>query len=223
MHLKANRLVAVALGTILALSTATAATAAPPAAQSKKANFVSNTCLAQVTEIAAQKGISKAKAAQDAATLCSATVTTEESAPIRATVADVTAEASALKLNAAETDSLVTAAAAGAVYSRLWTHTYWGGSLVEKHTGRTYWNGSHAWVASATDGGYHWCHSEGGISVGWGVTVFNCTLPYAGAVADAYYRFDASVAYQGSPVTLNVGLHYQTDRNGGVTAWQVGG
>jgi hypothetical protein len=226
MQFKSKWPVAVLLGAILALPTASIATAASSAGttpKTSKSNFVSEACVSQVNAIAAKTGISKAKASKDAGDLCSATVTTEESAPVKATVTEVAAEASKLKLGAAETESLVTAAAAGTVYTRLWTHTYWGGSLVEKHTGRTYWNGSHAWVASASNGGYHWCHSEGGIAVGWAVTVLNCTIPYAGAVADAYYRFDASVAYQGSPVTLQVGLHYQTDRNGGVTAWQVGG
>lgn len=198
----------------------------PPTNQisvSAKSGFVSESCVSQVKAIAAKTGTSATQSAKDAAELCSATVTITETAPIRATVAEVKAEAVRQGLSEAETASLVTATATGSIWTRLWTHTYWGGSLVEKHTGRTYWNGTHAWIASATDPGYHLCHSEGGVAVGWAVTVLSCTAPAAGAVADAYYRFDASIAYQGSPITLQVGLHYQTDRLGGVTAWQVGG
>ncbi|MCA4133387.1 hypothetical protein [Arthrobacter sp. M4] len=225
MKFKSLSLLTVFLGSMLVVSTATAATASPsaPSAPSAQSFFTSKTCLDEVNAIAAEKGINKNQAARDASRLCSATITTTESAAVQATVAEVVAVAPSLNLNAADSQALVSAAAAGSVWTRLWTHTYWGGSLVEKHTGRTYWNGTHAWISSTTDSGYHWCHSEGGIAIGWSVTVLECTRPGAGSVADAFYRFDASVAYQGSPITLQVGLHHQTDRFGNVTAWQVGG
>ncbi len=71
--------------------------------------------------------------------------------------------------------------------------------------------------------GSHTCHSEGGIAVGWSVHPISCTKPGAGSSADAFYRFDASVAFQGSPITLNIGLHYSTSASGASSTWQVGG
>jgi hypothetical protein len=141
-----------------------------------------------------------------------------------ATVSDVEQLAQAADVSPALSRTLVEAAAAGSISYRDWTHSYWGGSLVEKHKGRTYWDGKKAWIASYRGfSGRHTCHSEGGIAVGWAVTPYGCSKPKASASADAFYRFDAHAAFKGSPITLNIGLHYKTAANGKTSAWQVGG
>lgn len=204
---------------ITSLVAGTGAAAAAPGAGSYSARaFVSQSCVAQVRSIAADKHV-----AADVS-LCSGTVTTSESAPQTATVAEVKAYAARAELSEAQTRSLTALAAAGAIKYRDWTHTYWGGSLIEKHRGRTYWDGSKAWISSYRGyAGSHTCHSEGGIAIGWAVSPLSCTKPSAGSSADAFYRFDASVAFRGSPVTLNIGLHYSTAASGATSTRQVGG
>lgn len=184
-----------------------------------EATYTSDACLAQVQSIAARTGAD----AKEGEALCTAKITTAQTEPRAATVAEVTAFAAEQNLSATETAGLSRAAGARAVQARNWTHTYWGGSLVEKHAGTTFWDGTNAWVASATSAGNHTCHSEGGIAIGWSVTVIECRNPTASPNADAYYRFDASVGWQGTPLTINVGLHYVTSGSGNVNAYQVGG
>lgn len=226
MHLK-SRFATIAAGALLALTATAGSASAAPSTQALvetgSENFTSESCVSQINALAAEKVISESEAAAKAQELCNFTVTTKESAPVRADASAVAAEASAMKLSKTETGELMTAAAAGQVYTTTWEHSYWGGSLLEKHRGTTYYNGTHAWISSAGNGGYHECHSEGGIAIGWAVTSFDCTLPGASAAADAYYRFDAGAVVQNSPITLNVGLHYQIDRNGNSSSWQVGG
>ncbi|MGL4339381.1 MAG: hypothetical protein ACRCSP_03010 [Rhodoglobus sp.] len=202
----------------------TAAQAAPEAASDEvivsQERVVSQKCVAQVRAIALRKRVS----ADSAITLCSRTVTTTESSAKQATVADAQAYATSENMGEEQTRSLVAAAAAGGITYRDWTHTYWGGTLVEKHQGRTLWDGSQAWIASYRGyAGQHICHSEGGIAIGWAVTPISCSNPGAGSSADAVYRFDASLIFSGSPVTLNIGLHYSTDASGETSTWQVGG
>lgn len=181
---------------------------------------VSESCMDQVEAIAAEEGVSMESGIE----LCSATVTTTESDPLIATVADIEAYASEERLSVEEKASLVRSAASGAIKYRNWTHSYWGGSLLENHKGRTYWDGSRAWIASYRGfTGSHTCHSEGGVAVGWAVKPISCSKPAAAASADAFYRFDASVAFQGSPITLAIGLHYSTSKSGQTSTWQVGG
>lgn len=117
----------------------------------------------------------------------------------------------------------MSAAAAQQINTHNWTHTYWGGSIVEKHVGRTFFNGTHAWIASAGSPGYHVCHSEGSWAAGFSITQHECTQPGASSSVDAHYRFDVSAAYQGSPVSFTVGLHWVCDRFGNYSAYQVGG
>ena len=156
--------------------------------------------------------------------ICSAVVQIAESPIQVASVDDARELASQNGLGARETTALVAQAAAGAIMYRNWTHTYWGGSLVEKHTGRTYWNGSKAWIAAYSGyTGSHTCHTEGSFAVGWSVKVVSCSRPAAGSSADAVYRFDASVAVEGSPIRLSIGLHYSTTATGTSSGWQVGG
>ncbi|WP_142206618.1 hypothetical protein [Subtercola boreus] len=170
--------------------------------------------------ISRQKGIR----ADTATSLCTGTITTTETEPRVATSAEMGAYAEENNLSDAATDELLLAALQGEITYRDWTHSYWGGSLLEKHAGRTFWDGSNAWIATYRGlTGANVCHSEGGIAVGWAVTPLECSSPGAGTNADAYYRFDASVAFEGSPVTLDIGLHYSTNATGDVSTWQVGG
>jgi len=195
--------------------TASAAPAEPTVSQQ---TVLSESCVDQVQAIAVEKDV-----AADTS-LCAATVTTTETAPQIATVAQAEAIAASQDLSAQKASDLIAAAAAGGITYRDWTHTYWGGSLIEKHKGRTYWDGSKAWISSYRGyAGSHTCHSEGGLAVGWAVSPISCSKPGAGASADAFYRFDASVAFQGSPVTLNIGLHYTTAASGAASTSQVGG
>lgn len=181
---------------------------------------MSEECVQQVKSIAAEAGVS----ASTGLDLCTATVTTTESEVRVATPADMEDYATGEGLTEGETAALVARAASGSIMYRNWTHTYWGGSLVENHKGRTYWDGSRAWIASYRGyAGSHSCHTEGGIAVGWAVTPISCNKPGAGSWADALYRFDASVAFKGSPITLAIGLHYSTSATGQTSTWQVGG
>lgn len=198
----------------IALITSTAAftpwqtTDVASAATTSSEEVTSQTCLDQVAAIVAQVG----SAAPDGRSLCTATVTVSESAAVRA------------DLSAPEFADARERFAGPVAYYRDWTHTYWGGSMVEIHKGRTWWDGDIAWIAT-TDGlaGSHSCHVEGSWAIGWVITPFECTWPSAGTSADAFYRFDAGIAFEGSWITLGVGLHYSTNAAGGTTSWQVGG
>lgn len=221
--MKLNHLLSVTIGVgILLVSFLGGAGAANAATadNTSQTSFTSRTCVAQVKAIAAKNGVSAAPATG----LCSASITTTQSAVITATAAEARALAVQEGLNPSESEALVSAAAAGAISYRNWTNTYWGGSLVEKHAGRTYWDHSKAWIASYRGlAGSHTCHTEGGIAIGWAVTPISCARPGAGSSADAFYRFDASVGFRGSIITMNVGLHYSTSASGAVSAWVVGG
>lgn len=139
------------------------------------------------------------------------------------TVEEAKTAAPDMGMNATDTAAFVADAEIQAVNTHNWEHTYWGGSIVEKHAGRTFFNGTHAWVASASEPGYHVCHSEGSWAVGFAITQHECTMPGAGASADAMYRFDWSAIVAGSPATFTVGLHHSTDRLGNISTWQNGG
>jgi len=187
--------------------------------------FRSDECAAQVADIAAKSGAgAAAQIAQAVEELCTGQVILTESAPKAATVAEAREFATSANLSASETQALVASAAASALYSKTWNHAYWGGSLYEIHTGKTYYNGSLAWIASYSGySGSHTCHAEGSWAVGWAVTPLTCSRPAAASAADAVYRFDASVFYNGSPLTLGIGLHYQVTGAGVSSGWQVGG
>ncbi|MDD9151830.1 hypothetical protein PUY80_04490 [Plantibacter flavus] len=165
-------------------------------------------CVDQIDEIRPTGG---SRSAADYS-ICQGQVTVEESAPVRATQADIQ-EARAAGIMAGPE-----------AWYRNWTHTYLGGGLAEIHRGRTFWDGDVAWIRPYGGiGGSHECHTEGSWAVGWAVKRVLCDQPAAGPSADAFYRFDASILFQGSPVTLGIGLHYSTNASGGTTAWQVGG
>lgn len=203
---------------ILSAASPAVATDDPGAASTSSQTVTSQTCLDQV------RAVESAKRVNIDDGLCSGTVTLTESGVFTATVSDVSTLARQQNLGAKETTALLAAAATGGIQYRNWTHTYWGGSLVEKHTGRTYWDGVRAWIATYRGyTGKHTCHTEGSFAVGWSVTVISCSKPGSGSSADAAYRFDASVGVKGSPITLSVGLHLSTAANGTVTTWQVGG
>ncbi len=190
----------------------------PDAGGTSRETFTSSECLRQL------RAIERANDREVDRRICSAMITITESSVQTATVGDMEAWAHEQELTASETSALVAAAVAGGIKYRNWTHTYWGGSLVEKHSGRTYWDGIRAWVATYRGyTGAHSCHTEGSFGVGWAVKPINCTKPGAGSSADAVYRFDASVGVQGSPITLGIGLHYSTTAKGVSTGWQVGG
>ncbi len=199
-------------------------TAAPASADSGSTTttttFTSQSCVAQVKAIAAQRNVDPSHELL----VCSGTISVTEAPARVASIADVTAYAVKEHLTPGQTQALLTSAAASAIYYRSWTHAYFSGAVHEVHTGRTYWNGSRAWIASYLGySGSHTCHAQGSWAAGWTVTPISCSRPSAGSSADAYYRFDESVAFKGSPITLGVGLHYSTAANGSVSTWQVGG
>jgi hypothetical protein len=183
-------------------------------------HFVSHDCEVQVKAIAARASVSPT---QELA-MCSGTVTVSESPVRTASISDIAAYAATEHLSSAQTQNLIKSASAASIYYRSWTHTYFSGAVYEVHSGRTYWNGSRAWISSYLGfAGSHACHAQGSWAVGWAVTPISCANPGVGASADAYYRFDESVAFRGSIITLGVGLHYSTSASGAVSAWQVGG
>ncbi|MCU1417492.1 MAG: hypothetical protein JWP32_1666 [Schumannella sp.] len=203
---------------ILTTASPAAASDDPGVASTFSSAVTSQSCLDQLHAVERTKGVD----ADDR--LCSGTITFAQSEVFTASIGDVTALAREEGLGARETAALVAAAAAGGIQYRNWTNTYWGGSVVEKHTGRTYWDGVRAWIATYRGyTGKHTCHTEGSFAVGWSVKVISCSKPGSGSSADAVYRFDASVGVQGSPITLSVGLHLSTAANGTATAWEVGG
>lgn len=211
--------------TAAAATTASAAPAPRPVSEStqkvtSEKSFISQSCVEQVNAIVANKGGDASTLAQET---CAGKLITTESDTRPATLSDVESAVQAGSLTKDAGRSLSQAVALSGVVTKDWTHTYWGGSLIEKHTGRTFYDGSNAWVASQGNGGYHVCHSEGSFAGGWAVTQNSCTNPGQGDWADAIYNFDASVAFKGSPVTLTIGLHYSVDKNGNVNAYQVGG
>jgi len=216
-----GRIGAVALACAILSATTGAASVDPTSETTTYTDTVTSAdCLQQVEAIAAKTGAD----GTDGAALCTGTVRLTESRPQKVTVSEVASIAKDQGLTSGETDALKKIAKSGAIYYRNWTHTYWGGSLVEKHKGRTYWDGRHAWNASYRGfKGSHTCHSEGGIAVGWSVKPISCPKPGPRSSADAFYRFDASALFQGSPVTLSIGLHNRTSATGKVTLWQVGG
>lgn len=196
-----------------------ASDAAPPdTGSTTRSTYTSQACVDQLRQLEQENQLTLDES------ICSAVVEISESPVQVATVDEARELARQDGLDARETSALLTQAAAGAIMYRNWTHTYWGGSVVEKHTGRTYWNGSKAWIAGYLGyAGSHTCHTEGSFAVGWSVKVVSCSRPVAGSSADAVYRFDASVGVQGSPVSLSIGLHYSTTANGTSSGWQVGG
>jgi hypothetical protein len=124
----------------------------------------------------------------------------------------------------AEQRSLLSAAALNGILCRSWSHALFGGGFWEVHPGKTCWNGRKAWIATYLGiTGRHTCHTEGSWAVGWAIKKISCNKPAAGASADAVYRFDASVAYEGSPITIGYGLHFSVTKSGASSGWQVGG
>ncbi|PSL37899.1 hypothetical protein CLV49_1507 [Labedella gwakjiensis] len=212
---------AAALACAIVVSTTGGASAAPTGEITTYTGTVTSaSCLEQVRKVAAQTGSDRA----EGESLCSGTVRVTETTAQKVTASEVASIGKEQRLTVAETDVLRRTAANGGIYYRDWTHSYWVGGLTEKHTGRTYWDGHHAWNASYRGfKGSHTCHSEGGLAIGWSVEPISCPKPGPRTSADAYYRFDASAVFKGSPVTLNIGLHNKTSATGKVTLWQVGG
>ncbi len=136
----------VVAATVLALLVTSPANAGTPPEPSTPApqEFTSQSCLQQVRAIAQARGVSSAAATD----ICSGTVTVTESAPQTATVAEIEQYAQQQRLSPSDANALATLAAAGGIKYRNWTHTYSGGSLVEKHKGRTYWDGVRAWIST---------------------------------------------------------------------------
>jgi len=181
---------------------------------------VSASCVAQINAIAESTGADAAEGMP----LCTVKTVITESSPTIVTTSQAKTIAASQDLSAAATTELVQAAAAGTVRARYWTHAYWGGTLYEVHTGTTYYNGAVAWIYPyAGYAGSHTCHAEGSLSYGWGLKQISCNRPAAGPWADAVDRFDASIGWNGSPITMSVGLHHSTNKYGSSVTWQVGG
>lgn len=221
MNIKRTMGIVATTGVLLsALMAGAGAANASPGETTSQQSFTSKSCLTEVRAIAAKTRVG----AGTDESVCSGTVTITESAPQRASAAQVKAYASDEKLNAEATQSLTTAAAAGVINYRSWTHSYWSGSIVEKHAGTTYWGGGKAWIASYQRyTGNHTCHSQGSWAVGMGVKELECTHPGAYINAIASYRFEVGAVVAGSPFNFTVGLHYQTNSDGTTKSWQIGG
>lgn len=219
---------ALAAGAALALSVTTPATAAetrptaaPAAAGTEE--FVNDDCITQINAIAEKENLSAEETDAYIQDLCTAQITSEVTEAEPVTVEEAKTAAASMGMNATDTAAFVAGAEVQAINAHNWEHTYWGGSIVEKHAGRTFFNGTHAWVSSPGDPGYHVCHAEGSWAIGFTVVPGDCVSPGAAEVADAVYRFDWTALVKNNPVRFTVGLHHATDRLGNISTWQNGG
>lgn len=187
---------------------------------SSQFQVTSSSCVKQVKAIAAKTHSDPTEGYK----LCTATVVVTESPIQVASVSDIKAQEFYADSSPAEQQQLLVAASLSDITCRTWTHALNGGGFWEVHVGKTCWDGYSAWIATHLGiTGYHTCHAEGSWAVGWAIKPISCNKPISGSSADAAYRFDASVAYQGSPITIGYGLHFSVTKNGASSAWQVGG
>lgn len=178
--------------------------------------FTSISCMNQINDLASlaeqEKELYK--------NACSATITLTESTPEFVSAQEIIN----LDLPPIEEANMLESAKAGKIQSRTWTHTYWGGSIVEKHTGQTYYDGEKAWVKKYRNKtGSHTCQAAGSWAVGFNVTVQSCNKPATGSSATSTERFRVSFLVSGSPIHFVADLKYKVNANGATTAWQVGG